>query len=130
MRAVANERYLLDTHVLLWMDEKPGRIGFKQQAALDSGLEIYFSAASAWELAIKRSLGKLSMKRPITALTERLGFLELPVTAQYADIAATLPPHHGDPFDRMLVAQAQREGLILVTADHRLASYDVSVMPI
>jgi PIN domain nuclease of toxin-antitoxin system len=125
---LSNESYLLDTQILLWMDGRPEKISRRLQASLDAGLEIYFSAASAWEIAIKCSLGKLSIARPLTALTERLSFHEIPVTARYAEIAAKLPLHHKDPFDRMIVAQAIEERLTLVTADSRLASYDLKIL--
>lgn len=127
---MSNESYLLDTQVLLWLDRRPEKISRRLQASLDAGFEIYFSAASAWEIAIKCSLGKLSIAHPFMTLTERFGFLELPVTAAYAEIAAKLPLHHKDPFDRMIVAQAIEEGLTLVTADRRLSSYDLSILEI
>jgi PIN domain nuclease of toxin-antitoxin system len=95
---LSDESYLLDTQILLWMDQRPEKISRRLQATLDAGFEIYFSAASAWEIAIKCSLGKLSMTRPLTALAERFGFLELPVTTRYTEIAAELPLHHKDPF--------------------------------
>jgi PIN domain nuclease of toxin-antitoxin system len=127
---LSNERYLLDTEILLWMDRRPEKISHRLRASLDAGLEIYFSAASAWEIAIKTSLGKLSISRPLAAVMERFGFLELPVTAHYAEAVAKLPLHHRDPFDRMLVTQAMVEGLVLVTADPRLAEYDVKILAI
>lgn len=127
---MSNERYLLDTEILLWMDRRPEKISHRLRASLDAGLEIYFSAASAWEIAIKTSLGKLSISRPLAALMERFGFLELPVTAHYVEAVAKLPLHHRDPFDRMLVTQAMVEGLVLVTADPRLSEYDVKILAI
>ncbi len=127
---MSNESYLLDTQILLWMDGKPEKISRRLQASLDAGSEIYFSAASAWEIAIKSSLGKLSIARPLAVLAERFGFLELPVTARYAETAAVLPLHHKDPFDRMIVAQAMEEGVTLVTADSRLASYDLKILQV
>lgn len=127
---MSNERYLLDTEILLWMDRRPEKISHRLRASLDAGLEIYFSAASAWEIAIKSSLGKLSISRPLAALMERFGFLELPVTAHYAEAVAKLPLHHRDPFGRMLVTQAMVEGLVLVTADPRLSEYDVKILAI
>lgn len=125
---MSNERYLLDTQILLWMDGRPEKISRRLQATLDAGFEIYFSAASAWEIAIKCSLGKLSIAQPLTALAERFGFLELPVLTHYAEIAARLPLHHKDPFDRMIVAQAIKERLTLVTVDRRLKSYDLKIL--
>lgn len=127
---MSNERYLLDTQILLWMDRRPEKISHRLRASLDAGLEIYFSAASAWEIAIKSSLGELSISRPLAALMERFGFLELPVTAHYAEAVRKLPLHHRDPFDRMLVTQAMVEGLVLVTADRRLSAYDVKILAI
>ena len=127
---MSNERYLLDTQILMWMDRRPEKISHRLRASLDAGLEIYFSAASAWEIAIKSGLGKLSISRPLAALMERFGFLELPVTAHHAEAVAKLPLHHRDPFGRMLVTQAMVEGLVLVTADPRLSEYDVKILAI
>ena len=127
---MSSERYLLDTQILLWMDRRPEKISHRLRTSLDAGLEIYFSAASTWEIAIKSSLGKLSISHPMSALTERFGFLELTVTTRYAEAAAELPLHHRDPFDRMLVAQAMVEGLVLVTADRRLSEYGVKVLAV
>jgi PIN domain nuclease of toxin-antitoxin system len=122
--------YLLDTQILLWMDQRPEKITRRLQATLDAGFEIYFSAASAWEIAIKCSLGKLAINRPLNALAESFGFLELPVTTRYTEIAARLPLHHRDPFDRMMVAQAIKERLIFVTGDRRLAQYNLKTLQV
>ena len=127
---MSNERYLLDTQILLWMDQRPEKISRRLQATLDAGFEIYFSSASAWEVAIKCSLGKLSIAQPLTVLAERFGFLELPVSAHYAEIIANLPWHHKDPFDRMIVAQAIKERLTLVTGDGRLANYNLKILQV
>jgi PIN domain nuclease of toxin-antitoxin system len=127
---LSDERYLLDTQILLWMDRRPEKISRRLRATLDAGFEIYFSAASAWEIAIKCSLGKLSIARPLTSLAERFGFLELPVSTRYAEIVARLPWHHKDPFDRMIVAQAIKEQLTLVTADRRLANYNLKILQV
>lgn len=98
--------------------------------AIDRADQVYYSAASAWELSIKQSLGKLRLSRPVSSFAEQSRFLELPVTTQYAEAAARLPMHHRDPFDRMLVAQAIMEGLVLVTADKRLSAYDLRTLGI
>jgi PIN domain nuclease of toxin-antitoxin system len=120
--------YLLDTHVLLWLDSDLSRIPRSVIATLDAADRIHYSAASAWELAIKQNLGKIRLAHPVSAFAEQCGFLELPITTQYAEAAAQLPLHHRDPFDRMLVTQAIAEGLILVTADQRLSQYDVKTL--
>lgn len=120
--------YLLDTHVLLWLNSNTRRISHSVIDAIDLADQVYYSAASVWELSIKQSLGKLQFARPISGFVEQSRFLELPVTTQYAEAAAKLPLHHRDPFDRMLVAQAIAEGLILITADRRLSAYDARIM--
>ena len=120
--------YLLDTHVLLWLNSDLQRISRSVIAALDLADQVYYSAASVWELSIKQSLGKLHLAKPISGFVEHSRFLELPVTTQYAEAAASLPLHHRDPFDRMLVAQAMTEGLTLITADRRLSSYDLKTL--
>lgn len=120
--------YLLDSNVLLWLNLDPERIPGAVIAELDAAEAVYFSAASAWELSIKQSLGKLRMTGSISAFVERAGFLEIAVTTKFAEAAAQLPMHHRDPFDRIIVAQAREEGLTLITSDRRLASYDVKIL--
>ena len=124
------QRYLLDTHVLIWLDIDLDRFSRDTLQALEEAEEIHFSAASAWELSIKQSLGKIKLARSVAEYARQNGFLELSVTAAYADAAARLPLHHKDPFDRMLVAQAMQEGLTLVTADRRLAGYGLSILQV
>ena len=123
-------RYLLDTHVLLWLNSDLRRISRPVIVMLDLADQVYYSAASGWELSIKQSLGKLHLAGPISGFVQQSRFLELPVTTQYAETAATLPMHHRDPFDRMLIAQAMVEGLVLITADRRLSSYDLKTMSV
>jgi PIN domain nuclease of toxin-antitoxin system len=118
-------RYLLDTHILLWLNSELSRIPSPVIAQIDLADLVYYSAASAWELSIKQSIGKLRLAAPISVFAGQSRFLELPVTTEYAEVAAKLPLHHRDPFDRMLVAQAMSENLVLITADRRLPSYDV-----
>ena len=126
-------RFLIDTGVWLW---SVGRVERINQAARDMLAnpehEVYFSAASAWEIAIKAALGKLQFpESPRTLVpreTARLGLRLLPVNHLHALAVFDLPVHHGDPFDRLLVAQALFEGLTLITADHDLKKYPVQLL--
>lgn len=123
-------RLLLDTHVLLWHGNAPQRIREGTMAAInDASNEKHVSAASIWEIAIKRATGKLSVPPDVRARVAAAGFRELAITGNHAVRAGGFPRVHGDPFDRMLVAQAQIEGLTLVTSDARLARYGVAVLP-
>lgn len=91
-------------------------------------MALFFSAASIWEIAIKRAQGKLDVPQDLLDTMEQRGFIELPVLSRHAIVAGALPAHHGDPFDRMIVAQAQSEGFTLITNDARIAAYDVPVL--
>jgi PIN domain nuclease of toxin-antitoxin system len=125
-------RVLLDTQCWLWMQTAPERFS-PHALGLVSDLEneLFFSAASAWEIAIKFALGKLSLPLPPTQyVPSRMassGVRGLAVTHGHALHVATLPHHHRDPFDRLLVAQAQLEELPILTADQQLAAYDVTL---
>jgi PIN domain nuclease of toxin-antitoxin system len=120
---------LLDTHVLLWWRGDYRRISARAREAIaDPGQVLFFSAASIWEIAIKQAAGKLKMPPDVLDTFEQRGFTELQVSSRQGLIAGALPPHHGDPFDRMLVAQAQIEQLTLVTNDARIGAYDVPVL--
>ena len=121
-------KYLLDSHVLLWLNSDVRRISRAVLQAVDLADQVYYSAASVWELSIKQSIGKLRLTAPISGFVQQSRFLELPVTTQYAEASAKLPLHHRDPFDRMLVAQAFVENLVLITGDRRLSSYDVKTL--
>lgn len=122
-------RLLLDTHVLLWSLTEPRKLsGGARKALEDAGNEVFVSAVSGWEIAVKRTLGKLKAPDDLEAGITRHGFLLLNLTFPHAEHAGALPPHHGDPFDRMLVAQAQMEGLVLVTRDARISLYGVRTM--
>ncbi|MEP7176257.1 MAG: type II toxin-antitoxin system VapC family toxin [Gemmatimonadales bacterium] len=113
---------LLDTHVLIWWDEGR-RIAAEARRAIEEADTVYVSAASAWEVAIKTALGRLRPTRTVEQAASESGFLELPITFGHAEQVTALPPHHRDPFDRMLVAQAAVEGLTLVTRDPVFALY-------
>ena len=117
---------LLDTHVLLWWLAEDDRLTpTMREAIADPATPVVVSAASAWEMAIKAGLGKLTIPGDLAGELERQGFDELPVTVQDGVAAGALPRHHADPFDRMLIAQAARRRFVLVTADRRFAGYDV-----
>jgi PIN domain nuclease of toxin-antitoxin system len=120
-------RLLLDTHVLLWAVGVSRRLPADVRAVLqDPRNQVYFSAASIWEIAIKQSKGLADFDfRPeqIAAVAFESGFSELPIRWQAASAVARLPMHHRDPFDRLLVAQAMTEPLALYTADLRLGVY-------
>ena len=119
-------RYLLDTHVALWALAEPQELSPPARMALeDAKNEIFVSVVSAWEIAIKRALGKLEAPDDLEAAIGAQGFEPLLMTFHHAAQAGSLPPRHGDPFDRMLIAQVQAEGLILVTRDPRIPRYGV-----
>jgi PIN domain nuclease of toxin-antitoxin system len=94
----------------------------------DGRRPLFFSAASVWEIAIKRAKGKLEVPDLLLDTMQEQGFAELKVSSRHAVRAGSLPPHHRDPFDRMLVAQAQSEGLTIVTLDPDIGAYDVPVL--
>jgi PIN domain nuclease of toxin-antitoxin system len=121
---------LLDTHLVLWwMAGEASRISKKALAALGSdGIDPVVSAVTVWEAAIKRGLGKLDSPDDLLPQLERAGVELLPVTARHADLVASLPLHHRDPFDRLLVAQATLENLPVVSDDVALRRYDIEVV--
>ena len=118
-------RVLLDSHVVLWWLDDSDSLGSQCRHLIEHADEAYVSAVTPWELGIKRSLAKLSMPDGLSGVLEADGFKLLSITAVHAELAPSLPPFHRDPFDRMLVAQAQLEALVLVTADKALAGYDI-----
>lgn len=116
-------RILLDTHLLLWALSQPSKLTAKMRQTIDSA-EVYVSAASIWEISIKSALGKLTADTgEVLAGVEPAGFSLLPVQGEHAVKVATLPPLHRDPFDRMLVAQALVEPMLLYTNDEMLRGY-------
>jgi PIN domain nuclease of toxin-antitoxin system len=121
---------LLDTHVLLWwMSGAKDRLSETALAAVTApGASIVVSAVTIWEIAIKRGLGKLNAPGDLVQQLERAGVTLLPINARHADYVASLPPHHRDPFDRLLVAQARIEQLPVVSADGPISRYDVQVV--
>jgi len=117
-------RLLLDTHIFLWAVAGSASLKPAARRLIESADQVFVSAASIWEVAIKASLGKSEADaNELAAAIDPSGFIELPVTAAHAAGVAALAAHHGDPFDRLLLAQAMAEPLRLVTADEVLARY-------
>jgi len=122
------KRYLLDTHIFLWWLSGNSSLGPTAREVIASGMnDVYVSAATTWEISIKKALGKLKSPDDMDTIVEEERFLKLPISLYHGQIAGSLPPHHRDPFDRMLIAQAQAEGLILVTSDKMFAKYGVNI---
>lgn len=122
-------RLLLDTHIFLWAIEASPSLKAPARRAIDSADQVYVSAASVWEIAIKSRLGKVEADPDdILAAIDQSGFLELPVRSVHAAAVSRLALHHRDPFDRLLVAQAVTEPLRLLTADAVLSRYSDTVL--
>ena len=121
-------RLLLDTHVVLWWRKNSRRLGRAAREAIARATVVHVSAASAWEVAIKIAIGRLQIDGAFEDHVLDAGFEALPITFAHAAEVPRLPPHHADPFDRMLVAQARLERLTLVTHDRTFASYDVETL--
>jgi PIN domain nuclease of toxin-antitoxin system len=112
----------------LWWRLDAPQLPLAARRAIARADQVFVSATSAWEVAIKVALGKLRLEEPFAAMTEDSGFQQLPVSFAHAERLMSLPPLHTDPFDRMLVAQAAAEDLVLVTHDQRLADYGVAIL--
>jgi len=122
-------RLLLDTHIYLWYLADSRRLSRNAKAEIASAEEVFVSAASIWEAAVKRGLGKLDAAvEDLVAGIGASGFVELPVSARHAARVAMLPSHHRDPFDRLLLAQAIHEPLHLLTSDAALKHYSELVV--
>ena len=121
-------RLLLDTHVLLWWLADDDHLSAAARDTVNVATEVWLSAASVWEIAIKRALGRLEVPEDYLEAVDASDILLLAITAEHAEAAGALPRHHDDPFDRMLVAQAWTDELTLVTADRRLPHYSVPVL--
>jgi PIN domain nuclease of toxin-antitoxin system len=120
---------ILDTHAFVWALSDQDELSRPARSSVaDPANDVVVSVASVWELAIKRAKGKIRLPASLGELIETLGFVGLPVTIDDAEIAAALPPHHSDPFDRILVAQAIRLDAVIVTRDRDIAAYDVKVL--
>ena len=120
-------RLLLDTHVLIWWDEG-ARLSPEARSAIESADQVYVSAVSGWEIALKTTLGTLRPTRSVEEALADSGFEELPLRLRHAEALSRLPLLHRDPFDRMLVAQALTERLTLVSRDRALSAYEVGLI--
>lgn len=123
------KRLLLDTHVFIWWMSGSANLGsmaIKQIS--DPENKVFISAVSVWEMMIKRQLGKLECPDNLDSIIEELGFEQLDISAQHAVQTDHLPMHHKDPFDRMLIAQSQVDGLQIITKDERFSDYQVSLI--
>jgi PIN domain nuclease of toxin-antitoxin system len=124
-------RILLDTHTFLWMERDRDRVAPSAREVLDDpSHEVWFSAVSSWEIAVKRAKGKLHFSGSPAAVARRIGLPQLAITPEHAEASADLPLHHHDPFDRLLIAQAQVEGLMLATRDTAMARYGIRILPV
>lgn len=124
-------KVLLDTHILLWwLSDDPSLPPLAEDAIANPDVEVWVSAVTAWEIAIKRAAGRLEAPDDLLDALAANDFDSLPITASHALAAGALPDHHADPFDRMLIAQARAEGLTLISVDGRFPDYDVDLLPL
>jgi PIN domain nuclease of toxin-antitoxin system len=121
-------RLLLDTHVFLWWRTSSSHLSVTTRRSIATADAVLVSAVSAWEVAVKQSLGKLRLADSFGWMVDDSGFTALQVALSHAERLAGLPRHHRDPFDRMLIAQAQVEGVTLVTHDRQFKPYDVPIV--
>ena len=121
-------RLLLDTNVVLWQLSGGRSLGVRAQEMIAAASELAFSVVSFAEIGVKAAIGKLAVPRDLNAHIVGTGVRVLGLSAEHGLAVASLPLHHRDPFDRLLIAQARREGLTLVTADTRIRAYDVAVL--
>ena len=120
---------LLDTHVLLWCLGSPDRLSRETRRRIEAPDTVVFvSAASAWEIEVKRALGKLQAPADLEEQLRQKRLTELPIRVSHVRALRSLPEFHRDPFDRMLVAQAVAEGLVIVTSDERVRAYPVRTL--
>lgn len=122
------KRLLLDTSTLIWWEQNDPRLGGNARAAIQNADAVYVSAASAWEISIKSALGKLQTTRRTSEAIADNGFDELPITVEHAEAEASLEPLHSDPFDRLIIAAADVEDLVIVTSDQQFAQYRVALL--
>lgn len=122
-------KLLLDTHTLIWALANDRRLSKRARAAIEDGdNDVFTSAASAWEIAIKTSAGKLHAPSDLVEAADKVGFVLRPITFADVTVLRALPPIHRDPFDRMLIAQAQCDNAVLVTRDASIRQYPVATL--
>ena len=120
---------LLDSHVFLWWDSGDARLTEPARRAIgDPGNRVLVSAACVWEIGVKRALGKLAFRGSVVKALASNGFEEMSITAEHAERAASLPDHHRDPFDRMLIAQSLCEACVLITHDRVFEAYGIACL--
>jgi PIN domain nuclease of toxin-antitoxin system len=122
-------RLLLDTHVVLWWLADDPTLSDELKVAIDEEVDVFVSAATVWEVAIKQQLGKIAAPSDLPERIRDCDLANLSITSDHAIAAGRLPLVHRDPFDRVIVAQARCEGLTLVTRDAALGAYDVPLLP-
>jgi PIN domain nuclease of toxin-antitoxin system len=127
-------RILLDTHAMIWLHSEPERLGHHLEALEDAGTQRLVSAVVGWEIAIKCGLGRLSLpatpQRWVPDRIERGAMTPVPIEMAHVLGVADLPPHHHDPFDRLLISQARHLGVPILTADRAFDAYDVEILTI
>ena len=122
-------RLLLDTHAFVWWLSDVSRLAEGARNAIaDPRNDVFVSAVTGWEISVKRAKGRMTAPDNLSAMVEERGFIHLPLTFHHAEQAGNLPMHHRDPVDRMLIAQAQAEGLVLVTRDAVIPLYGIRIM--
>lgn len=123
------KRFLLDTHILVWFTQEPGKLlqnTFDKISDFDN--EVFVSAVTFWEIAMNRGRGRMLFSGAVSEALRMASFTELPLTGAHCEAAVNLPGIHRDPFDRLLLAQAQTENLVLVTRDRIMLEYNVPVL--
>lgn len=121
--------YLLDSHILYWLRTKPETLSEKIRSILeDVNIDVYYSVVTPWELSIKHAKGKLPLPKDFFKTLPTLGFACLPIEETHIDALRELPDLHGDPFDRMLVAQAKCEKLTFITTDKKMKAYPIKTL--
>ena len=122
-------KYLLDTHSLLWTIFEPDKLSTEaQEIILDQNNIVCISLISLWEISIKQNIGRLDIPKKFFEVVNQGGFEMLPLTVLQIEQYRTLPLHHRDPFDRMLIVQAQQQKLIFITRDPEISKYDVEIV--